>query len=233
MLFVKSSSLATISLLLISIASATAQEVFRPGTYYDQKDRSVSGFIAIPPSAGWTVGPLAPRDASNSYILYKSDSLGDTNKIPGHKLKSFTIARDSFAVLRHFKIFGDKYLEEVPIGFCRVIVGDGKVILYTNTSSDYLYTDGGILVGGTSMGTPSTSTTLLVQQRGGTHIMAVEMGIEEFVTQMSQYFKINDEIVAKIKNREYSYFKTEQLVRDFNAWFRARKQSSEISGAEK
>jgi hypothetical protein len=167
--------------------------------------------------------------------LYKSDSLDDVKRVPGHKLKAFTIARDSFAVLRHFKIFGDKYLVDVPIGFGKVIVGDGKVILYNNTSTDFTQTDGGLLLSsGMSMQlATSTTTTFLVQQRGGTNVMAIEMGIEEFVTQMSQYLKISDEIVAKIKNREYSYFKTEQLIRDFNAWFRARKQSSEISGAEK
>ena len=223
MLLVRAYSLTAISLFLISITSAAAEEVFRPGTYYDHKDRKVSGFIAIPTSATWTMG-LAPRDVSNSYILFKSDSLGDATKVQGHKLKSFTVERDSFAVLRHFKFPGVKDMVDVPIGFCKVVVGDGKVILYTNTSTDYDGSARGIALNvSVSVGTANANTAFLVQQRGGTYVMPVEMGIEEFISQMSEYMKISDVIVARLKNREYSYFKTEQLVRDFNTWFRERK----------
>jgi hypothetical protein len=53
------------------------------------------------------------------------------------------------------------------------------------------------------------------------------MGLDEFIDQMSFYFKMSEEIVSRIKRKEYSYRTTEKLVQDFNAWYDKQKGQKE------
>jgi hypothetical protein len=67
------------------------------------------------------------------------------------------------------------------------------------------------------------SDSYLLQQKGSETVTPVEMGLDEFIDQMSFYFKMSEEIVSRIKRKEYSYRTTEKLVQDFNAWYAKQK----------
>jgi hypothetical protein len=116
---------------------AAGQFHFVAGSYYDLKGNKTDGFIALSPRTYASYWPIEPRDAANSFIYFKKDSLQIESRIKGWKLKAFTLGTDSFAVLRNFQIIGLYHMVKVPIGFCRVLIGKGKVLLYTNSYSEF------------------------------------------------------------------------------------------------
>jgi hypothetical protein len=202
---------------------AVGQLHFVAGSYYDLKGNKIDGFIALSPTAYVSWGPIEPRDAANSFIYFKKDSLEVESRIKGWKLKAFTLGIDSFAVLRNFQIIGVHHMVSVPIAFCRVLIAKGKVLLYTNSYSEFS-SQGGLHNPKIHVGeTANFLQSYLLQQNGSEKITSIKMGLDEFIEQMSFYFKMSDEIVSRIKGKEYSYRTTEKLVNDFNAWYAKHK----------
>jgi len=188
---------------------------FLPGVIYDNYGHKYVGYVAFAGKGLKGAGkPAHFQNAATDAILYKADSVSkaDPTNVSTSAVRSFTILTDSFTILRNFKMFGLKSRVRVQRAIGQVVVGDGKVILYNCNfrnidrygpgSNDYNthYLNG-----------------YLVQISGGDELIAVEEGINEFVPQMSMFLKDSEEIVTRVKNREYSYFKIEQLIRDYNA----------------
>jgi len=211
------------SILFCHCLLASGQLHFLKGSYYDLKGNKTEGFIAIAHSAYVSYLPLEPKDDANSFIYFKKDSLQSETRIKGWKLKAFTHGTDSFAVLRNFQIIGVNHMLKVPIGFCRVLIGNGKVLLYTNSYSDFSFGEAhnpNVHVAQIA----NITESYLLQQKDSETVTAVKMGLDEFIEQMSYYFKISDEIVSRIKRKEYSYHTTEKLVHEFNAWYAKRQK---------
>jgi hypothetical protein len=101
------------------------------------------------------------------------------------------------------------------------MVDTGRVQLYSNLYNDMPVQNG------PSGRLPVQRTSNIVQSyllkpNGSNVVTAVPMDIDEFIDQMSRYFYTSDEIVRRIKGREYSFNSTEKLVRDYNEWYASR-----------
>jgi hypothetical protein len=200
---------------------AVAQQPFVQGSYYDLQGKKTAGFITLPETKNFSFLFVRFADPSNRYILFKKDSTDLAVRVSGSTLSSFTMNADSFAVLRNFKIFGYRATHNISIGFCRVMVDTGHVQLYSNLYNDMSVTNG------PSGRLPVRRTSNIVQSyllrpNGSNIVTPVPMGIDEFIDQMSRYFYTSDEIVRRIKSREYSFNSTEKLVRDYNEWYASR-----------
>jgi len=201
---------------------AMAQQPFVPGSYYDLHGKKTDGYIALPETRSFSFLLVRFPDPSNRYILFKEDSTDVAVRVSGSSLTSFTMNADSFAVLRNFKIFGYRDTQKISIGFCRVMVDTGRVQLYSN-----LYNDMPV-INGPSGRLPVARTSNMVQSyllkpNGSDIVTPVPMDIDEFIDQMSRYFYTSDEMVRRIKAREYSFNSTEKLVRDYNEWYASRR----------
>lgn len=213
-------------LFFLRIHAVAQQQPFVQGSYYDTHGKKTDGYITLPETRSFSFLLVRFPDPSNRHILFKKDSTDVAVRISGSSLTSFTMNTDSFAVLRNFKIFGYRYAQKISIGFCRVMVDTGRVQLYSNLYNDMPVTNG------PSGRLPVARTSNMVQsyllkQNGSDLITAVPMDIDEFIDQMSRYFYTSDEIVRRIKGREYSFNSTEKLVRDYNEWYANRQQRNE------
>ena len=199
-------------LCLVALKTYAQDDPFKTGRYYDKKGKMVTGFIDL-------------SEVLRNTLRYKPTLNGVVEELRASALKGFVVESDSFIMIRNFVVestYSNSYSNTVGLGLGRVLE-TGKVVLY-----QVYYTDRGG-TGGYNY-SPSYSSglnkalrnTFLVRQDGSNKVMEAEMGIDDFVKQMNEYFRMSPEICKRITNKEYSYLKVQQLVKDFNEWHRNR-----------
>jgi hypothetical protein len=188
MISMKKSVLSTI--LLISICSfAQAQLDFsKPGWYYDAKGNKIEGFIDY-------------KSAPITFILFKTAPQGEEVKIPSRDITGLVIGTDTFAVIKKFSAGEYPNYAYMTNGFGQVLE-KGKLNLYK-----VHYPDKGHL--------GSFSNGFLIQQ-GTEKPIWVTVDINSFVKQMTKFMSSNAALVERINNKEFSYFKVQELVREYN-----------------
>jgi len=205
-----------VAVTLLFTATLSAQENYKPAHYYEYDGKRVDGFINT------------SFDIVRSFQFKKTILQEEPEKIKTWKQIAVVIEQDSFAILHNFKVESDVSNEmiDVPYGLGKVLA-TGKVTLYEL----HYISDGQGYKKPTVFGPDNRYTyrytgpasVYVVQQRGSQRGIAVEKGIDDFIKQMTLYFKMSAPIVEKLKNKEYYYDTSPQLVRDFNTWYDNRK----------
>jgi hypothetical protein len=189
------------------------EEEYKPAHYYDRDGNRVDGFVN------------ATRGVFYNFQFKKTLS-DEPEKISTLKLNAMVIEQDSFAVIRNLNVesTNSEAMMNVPVALGKVLE-TGMVNLYEATyvadaAQTAQYNASSMASVGPMKG--KTKSIFIVQQTGTKRFVSVEVGINDFIKQMSSFFKMSAPIVERIKNREYSYPKSQQLVHDFNAWYKSR-----------
>jgi hypothetical protein len=201
-------------LMLFTTAGLYGQENYKAARYYEWNGKRVDGFINMSFEIAM-------------HFQFKKTLEDKPEKIKTWKQIAVVVEQDSFAVLHNFKVESDASdaMVNIQYGLGKVLE-TGKVNLY-----DVHYISDGVgekvyRIGATYTTPSATSlrsrSVFLVQQQGSERAIAVEKGIDDFIKQMTVYFKMSAPIVERLKNKEYSYDKAPQLVHDFNTWYSNR-----------
>jgi hypothetical protein len=137
----------------------------------------------------------APKQA----IFFKSTPEAESVKFTGYDLKGVVIEQDTFASIFLYTAGDFPNQSDIINGFGQVLE-TGKMTLYK-----------------VHYGTNSTGH--IFQQANMKRPVWVQMELPKFVKQMTKFMKDQPQIVAKLNNNEYSYFKLRELVHDYNASF--------------
>jgi hypothetical protein len=142
-------------------------------------------------------GLIDYKGAPKLFILFKETPDVEPAKIMASNIIGMVIAQDTFATIYMYQIGGEDFepVSYVTNGFGQVLE-TGKITLY---KVEYNERDKGYLV-----------------QAGKNRPFLVKIELEKFMKQMAKFMKDQPEIVAKINNREYSYFKLQELIHDYN-----------------
>jgi len=191
-----------------------AQDEYKPAHYYDKEGARVDGFVN---TTRWVF----------HNFQFKKALQDEPEKISTLRITSMVIEQDSFAVVRNFYVessSSNANTMNVPVALGKVLE-TGAVNLYeASYIADPAHTT---MYNATSMASVGplkgkTKSIFLVQQQGTKKFVAVEVGVNDFVKQMSSFLKMSTPIVERVQNKEYYYDKTPQLVHDFNAWYKSR-----------
>ena len=211
----------TFILSLIAFSATTAlfaqpADEYKPAHYYDKKEGTrVDGFVNT------------SREIFHNFHFRKNLGDVETEKISTARITGMVIEQDSFAVIRNFYVESASSNANnvvVPVALGKVLE-TGAVNLYEATyMSDRGQTT---MYSATSQGSigpmkGKTKSTFVVQQQGTKKFVTVEVGVDDFVKQMSSFLKMSAPIVERVKAKEYYYDKTPQLVHDFNEWYKNR-----------
>lgn len=200
--------------IFLSTTTLFAQEdEYKSAHYYDRDGNRVDGFVNTTRGVFYN-------------FQFKKTLSDEPEKISTLKLTAMVIEQDSFAVIRNFNVesTNSEAMMNVPVALGKVLE-TGMVNLYEATyvadaAQTAQYNASSMASVGPMKG--KTKSIFLVQQTGTKRFVAVEVGINDFIKQMSSFFKMSAPIVEQIKNREYSYPKSQQLVHDFNEWYKSR-----------
>ena len=137
------------------------------------------------------------------------------------------IEQDSFAVIRNFSVESASSNANtiiIPVALGKVLE-TGIVNLYeaaypADAAQTTMY--GSSTTDITPFLKKKVRTAYVVQQQGKNKFVTVEVGVNDFIKQMSKFMKISIPIVERLEKKEYYYEKTQQLVRDFNEWYKNR-----------
>ena len=181
---------------------------FKSGWYYDRSGAKISGFLNT--------------SEIFSHLKYKP-SLDESEfvKIKLSKFNAFVIGSDSFTVVRNFKVESEWNTSTVTASGVGKVLEIGNIILYE------VYYKGGdraanLTVGSGSDQMAGAQYVYVIKLKGTDKAIGVEKGIDDFVLQMIPYFKMNSELYERIKKKEFSYIKVQQLVHEYNEWYRNR-----------
>jgi hypothetical protein len=192
---------------------AQKEEEYKSAHYYDKKGNRVDGFVNTTRGIFYN-------------FEFKKTLQGEPEKILTLRLTAMVIEQDSFAVISNFNVesSSSEAMINIPVALGKVLE-TGQVNLYEVTYvADAAHTT---MYNATSMASVGpmkgkVKSTFIVQQQGTRRYVAVEVGIDDFIKQMSSFLKMSVPIVERLKGREYSYPKSQQLVRDFNEWYKSR-----------
>jgi len=188
-----------------------AQDEYKPAHYYDKDGQRFDGFVNT------------TRGVFNNF-QFKKTLNDEPVKILTQRAMGMVIEQDSFAVIRNFYVESNSSnanTMNIPVALGKVLES-GPVNLYEATYvADPAHTTIYNTLPAASIGPlkGKTKSIYVVQQQGSKKFVAVEVGVDDFVKQMSSFMKMSAPIVERLKNKEYYYDKTQQLVRDFNAWY--------------
>ena len=200
-------SLATLAFFVTTTLLAQEEE-YKPAHYYDKEGNRVEGYFS-------------ERGSTLRVLLFKKNLQSKPEKLKTKTLISLVVGQDSLAVLRNFEVESDasNMMINIPVGLGKVLE-TGKVNLY-----EAYYLSDGLKVGALNPEygvNRKVRSIFIVQQQGSEKFYAVERGIDDYIRQMTMYFKISPPIIEKLNNREYSYPQTQHLVHDFNDWYKNR-----------
>jgi hypothetical protein len=199
-----------IAALLTTIALFAQEDEYKPAHYYDTKGNRVDGFVNT------------TRGVYHNF-QFKKTLQDEPEKIMTLRLTAMVIEQDSFAVIRNFNVESASSNADIniPVALGKVLE-TGQVNLYeANYIADAVHTTQYNASSMASIGPMKgkTRSTYIVQTQGTKRFYSVEVGIDDFIKQMSSFLKMSAPIVEKLKSRAYSNSKSQQLVRDFNAWY--------------
>lgn len=198
-------------LLLLSPALYAQTPVeLKAAHYYDLDGKKIHGFVDTTFS---TV-------LKSKYVLFAESVQGDRRHIKAAKIQSIVTTTDSVVILQNFNVEmeASNRMFLVPVGVSRVITA-GEVTLYD------VYYRGNVLYAEATYGPKAGNYrhTYLLKQRGSDRLTFVEVDLNDFIVQMSAYFRMSQEIYERIQKKEYSYRKLPELVTDYNTWYKNRK----------
>ena len=198
-----------VGLLLFATCRVLAQSgEFRPGWYYDKSGGKISGFLNT--------------SEIFSHLKFKT-TLDESEfvKIKLSKFDAFVTGTDSFTVIRNFKV------ESEWSNYTITATGVGKVLEVGNIILYEVYYMGRNLNGSATMSSGGSQMAgaqyvYVIKQKGTDKAIGVEKGIDDFVLQMNTFFRMNPELCERIRKKEFSYLKVQQLVHEYNEWYRNR-----------
>jgi hypothetical protein len=185
------------------------ESAYKPAYYYDKKGSRIEGFV----DTSFVI---------SEYVKFKNTLASEEIKLRAYSVQALIIEPDSFFVVRNFRVEGDysNMMRTVTAGFAKVIE-TGPVNLYqafylSNASGGY--SSFGSTTGG---GIRRSNFTYLLSMDPKKTPLSVEMGIDDFVKQMTKYFQDSPEICDRIRKKEFSYPKIQLLVKEYNKWHTA------------
>ncbi|MEM8893874.1 MAG: hypothetical protein AAGC88_04795 [Bacteroidota bacterium] len=185
---------------LLPVLTSKAQR-FKEGYYYTNEGEKVVGQVRHVFSAKF-------GNMGDNTIVFRERKGAKKLKLDSYEIKSFVIEKDSFIVVKNFKI---NAFANYSRDFAKVLISGKLTLLLHHTTA----TNGS---GAVMMTTPVT--TYLINGQGKTRRMSTN---KDFRQVLPTFLVGAPEIIEKIESKDYSKPHLRQIIREYNEKFESKK----------
>jgi hypothetical protein len=202
-------------LILTAVTSQSAMAEFIKATLVYVNGKSINGYAEF------------PDEPSSEYIIYKASEKADKEKIPSTQLETVKFTFKNNEILEIDRIatwqYGAKMTKKISPPVWLTVIKRGYVTLYGATV-------GGSVVNSSRGASINPSDTYcFVKKKVEKEATVIHYKMDAtisvmknrmFFTMGQEYFADYPDLVAKIKNKEYTYKDLVKVVDEYNSWVR-------------